>query len=241
MTVPVAADTSGSDARSAHIEFRCKEKWYDQIPHPQPASKVLPHWYRDLPFETDHGRTARACMGFLDALTMGWIIPMPFDLEVEVDRDGRWDMQSPNPEFPLFKEHRFDQLNGYDHPQVPCPLFQIMTPWTADTPEGVSCLLTPLMNRHEPRFRPFSGVVDTDGYRGALNFPSIWTEIPYSGVVEAGTPVGHVIPFRRDGLVADGLVTADESNADLPHYETGEYRNEVWAPKPQARIITEPR
>lgn len=236
------------------IEFLCHdEEVYRRAEHPKPASNELPEWYKDLPFETEspadgEGFTVRACMSFLDALSLGWIVPAPFDVHVETEAGGLGlKMESEETEdidFDPMSAHTLGQI-GRDHPEMPKPLIKFHTPWTIRTPPGVSILIIPPLNRTEERFTPFAGVVESDQYFLEANIPSKWEKLSYEGVIEAGTPLYQVIPFTRDGVATDGEIrTMDESEKErhddlfeLINSTNGEYRREYWEPKPQARVV----
>ena len=70
--------------------------------------------------------------------------------------------------------------------------------WTIETPPGWSCLFIPPINRPDQRFEIASGVVDTDQYKTLIHFPFFATVGDGVYVIEKGTPIAQVIPFRRD-------------------------------------------
>jgi len=64
----------------------CRKEFNRAISELKPANRVLPDWYTDIDFDpnpdtVDHTSTVRKCAPFLDALTMGWIIPLAADIE----------------------------------------------------------------------------------------------------------------------------------------------------------------
>lgn len=111
--------------------------------------------------------------------------------------------------------------------------------WTLRTPPGWSCLFLPPLNRHHPVFEILAGVVDTDLYCGRIHFPFVATAPDGFHVVEKGTPMVQVIPFRREEAGLKGTVraeTADEAGwRDKTHRLTnaseGWYRTDVRAPR----------
>ena len=69
------------------IEFSCPEELVDSIPHPVPAAKLMPEWYKKLPRKprpdassTDTG-TVKTCIPVLDSVTEGYIIPLWCDVK----------------------------------------------------------------------------------------------------------------------------------------------------------------
>jgi len=71
------------------IKFTCREELLDAIPHPVPAAKAMPEWFkaisRDIPNQdlTKSG-TIKRCIPVLDAVSQGYIIPLWSDLHVSV-------------------------------------------------------------------------------------------------------------------------------------------------------------
>ena len=54
------------------------------------------------------------------------------------------------------------------------------------------------LNHLEGRFKLFDGVVDTDTYYTHVNFPFIFTGGDGEYLIEKGTPLVQVIPFKRE-------------------------------------------
>lgn len=112
-----------------------------------------------------------------------------------------------------------------------------MNYWRMDTPDGVSTLITHPMNRPDPLYHTFSGVVQTDVYPNNINTPFIWMAPGESGVMKRGR-LAQVIPFHRDSLIADAhlhrLDAEDEremkaKSSWLNGHRAG-YMEEMWEP-----------
>jgi hypothetical protein len=73
-----------------------------------------------------------------------------------------------------------------------------MNPWHIETPPGYSCLIVQPLNHFEDRWQILPGVVDTDQFSLQINFPMLWTAKNFKGVIEQGTPIAQVIPFKRE-------------------------------------------
>jgi len=212
---------------------------------PQPAHKVLPDWYKQTdmrPFkDAPLNKSVRACMPFMEALTFGWIVPVPTDISITRSSDGlavKWNTE----EFKPMGSHDKQQVGGDAFPHDG-ELLKFNLPYALRTPEGVSTLYMPPLNRIETRFRPFSGVVDTDRYVNETNIPALLLDDEFEGIIEAGTPLVQVIPFERDSLVNESKtrVATDEEEEWLER--TGKavpavdayYKEEVWEPKKASR------
>ena len=72
---------------SVNIKFHLVREWEDlDIPSPFPASKGVPDWMKHLSPEAERKdyQTVKRCIPFLDAMTAGYIIPLPFDLTLAI-------------------------------------------------------------------------------------------------------------------------------------------------------------
>jgi hypothetical protein len=55
------------------------------------------------------------------------------------------------------------------------------------------------VNRDDLPFRTITGLVDADRFHdGGINFPAVWTQPEFSGVLPKGTPVAQVFAVPRD-------------------------------------------
>src|ERR687895_1643820 len=82
--------------RQPIIEFLCRPEDKGVIAEPVEARRSLPRWLRDLPgvddthlSATNNGLTVKRCMPFLDALSVGWIIPLAAPVRLEITEEGR--------------------------------------------------------------------------------------------------------------------------------------------------------
>jgi len=215
---------------SKNINFRARSKTEFQTQlKPYPAVKQLPKWFVDAkPYEKianapDDGkihfrsRTANAtykkCTPLLDSLSAGYIIPLWTDVMIEQD-DGvpaiYWKTHED-----IFKIHGQSSRNipapeGYD--QI---VYKYNNCWIPQTPKGYSCLITSPFGYKDLPFHPVSAIVDTDRSTLELVFP-MWVKSGFEGIVEKGTPLVQIIPFKRD-----------DWNSTFDYYEDGEYRNIV--------------
>lgn len=227
------------------IEFVCHSDDYDQIPDPIPAAREVPKWYEkmDRMFDEDNA-TVKECRPFFDALTMGWIIPLPTDINVTATDDGEIEFDY-DYDIQLIHPHAAGEM-GPNTPFEDSVVLQWLSPWRIRLPDGYSALLTEPMNRTEPRFSIFSGVIDYDSCFFNINSPFVWEQTPYSGTIKKGTPIAQIIPFNRDGILNDGVVRsvadddAEEIRKEMEQKEENfsRYKDEIWVPKQGARIIS---
>jgi hypothetical protein len=192
------------------IRFTCAPADLGVIAPPVPAKAWLPDWFRKLPAvdedragRSDTGLTVKRCMPFLDAMTTGWLITLPATVRLEIAEggsrvDAAWDFDRP-----LVATHGPHQVKG--HPAAPRPPMKFLNYWTIATPPGWSCLFVDPLNRPNGVVSVVAGVVDTDTYQAPIHFPFFATGEDGLHVIEKGSPLVQVIPFRRDStqLAAD--------------------------------------
>ncbi len=71
------------------IQFHATAEDLDCIPHPVPAYKKMPEWYKKLKPEISglakaEKGTVKRCVPVLEAVSQGYIIPLWADLQVQV-------------------------------------------------------------------------------------------------------------------------------------------------------------
>jgi len=226
------------------IEFRCRPEDKGIIAEPVPARTVLPGWFRRLPGidesqlqATNNGLTVKRCLPFLDALSLGWIIPLAATVRLEIKDSGRevttgWEFDRT-----MVSNHASFQVEG--NPFADRPPMKFHNYWTVRTEKGWSCLFLPLLNRPSDVVQLFSGVVDTDTYQAPVNFPFVATAADGLYTLPKGTPLVQVVPFRRDGMAAQATVRPEtEAEAQMReriHRSTlageGWYRDNARAPR----------
>jgi Family of unknown function (DUF6065) len=185
------------------LRFSCAPGDHGVIAPPVPAKAYLPDWFRRLPATdeavttaTNSGLTIKRCMPFLDAMTTGWIIPLPATVRLDISDGGKrvdagWDFDRE-----LVSFHGGHQVKGA--PPQPRPACKFHNFWTVTTPPGWSCLFVDPLNRKNGVFEVIAGIVDTDTYRAPVHFPFWATTEDGLYTLEKGTPMVQVIPFRRD-------------------------------------------
>ncbi|WP_291860172.1 DUF6065 family protein [Bradyrhizobium sp.] len=185
------------------IEFLCQPEDCGVIAEPAPAKSALPEWFRRIPpvdqsvlSATNNGLTIKRCMPFLDAMTLGFVLPIAATVRLQISEQGRkvdagWEFDRV-----MVSNHGSYQIAG--HPLADRPPMKFHNYWTIKTPPGWSCLFVAPLNRPMLPVEILAGVVDTDTYPSLINFPFIATGSDGVHVIEKGTPLVQVIPFRRD-------------------------------------------
>jgi len=173
---------------------------------PYPAAKNLPKWWKELPAYSNSDKkfmlsprpnvTVKRCVPTLDALTSGYYVPLWSDIIVE-QQDNlpliRWNsgvqvVQSWND----IHVDSFKIMDGYSR-----VFFKNLHGWTIKTPPGWSSMFVHPIAYPDLPFYSISGIVDTDVFDGEINVPFVVKD-NFEGIIEKGTPMFQVIPFKRE-------------------------------------------
>jgi hypothetical protein len=201
------------------IEFMASAENYDALPHPVPAAKAVPDWYKRLPRsrnpETSQpaskmvwsdkergfvaGATMKECIPVRDYITAGYVIPLWSALVVSMDDDGSSHFSWQGDDVLGVEGHPAYQtlatpLNWNDSERTTLKLF---SPWLFKTEPGYSCLFfSPRYG--EPNIEILPAIVDTDTQH-EVNFPFVYRprKDARDYIIERGTPIVQILPFKR--------------------------------------------
>lgn len=216
--------------KTKKIKFHSDKTQLD-ILKPIPTSKVVPDWYRKMPGVVDGIETIKKCVPVLDALTAGYIIPLPADVVWDEGRkrfitQGRFEINS---------DHYAEQIQGLPVPDEYDPQpHKWVNSWYVKTPPGYSTLFMHPLNRLDLPFYSFGGIVDTDKHPLIINFPFVFKK-GFKGIVPAGTPLVQAIPFKRDDWESEVKDTGQPYNypkiyeVDMPPFAW--YKRKWWQRK----------
>ena len=190
------------------IKFYCHPNLQGVIPEPKPAVKNFPDWFRKLAPEDPSGRdvfntpimTAKKCFPLLDAMTLGFTMPLCGDLRI-ITNDTLSEIQVHNP--PMLKVAEFHdvrQVGGRSYPGYPGNPVKFINHWIVKTKPGWSTLFISPLNHFNNDFTCLDGMVDTDRYPKEVNFPAVWHTPNFDGTITAGTPLVTAIPIKRNSF-----------------------------------------
>jgi hypothetical protein len=182
--------------------------WYNA---PQPASKYVPQWYKDIPQFMDNApklkllvgdernatnATIKRCVPFLDAMTTGYTYTLADDISV-FSNNGVLEVLSKTGST-LISSHDISQFDGLHIPdEYHKIVFKFENPWVFNPPLGYSMMFTHPVNRLDLPFVTFTGVVDVDSYDIPVQFPFLLKK-DFEGILESGTPVAQFFPVKRE-------------------------------------------
>jgi hypothetical protein len=209
---------------------------------PIPSQMVLPDWYKKINSYRDNNKkglsynsftngTIKKCMPVFDAITAGYIIPLPADVWVTIE-NGFQKFTWAN--YNLIQFHSEEQVtnhpnsNGQDMPKW-------VNPWAIKTPKGYSTMFVQPFHRQSV-FTILPGIVDTDKFNHPVNLPFVMNDTKWEGLIPQGTPIAQVIPFKRDNWKSFSGTEEDvkKSNEDfriLQNRFFDRYKNLFRTPK----------
>lgn len=232
--------------KTPEIEFLCYREDVGVIPEPYPARKLMPNWFKKLPQRVNkeqrlNNATVKRCAPFIDAMSVGWIIPLAADVEFLTNNDASGVTYYSGFHRNIVENHGMDQIHTDEapNPNYPKPPMKFLNWWAIRVPRNYSVLFVPPINRPEPRFTCFSGFVECDQYFQFINFPFVFNIPNYTGIIKGGTPLMQVIPIRRDTLIKKSRNRAfededyDDLNRSIHRKNALEsyYRDNIWSPK----------
>ena len=232
--------------RNNNIEFILyNNELPDIYEPPKPSKTSMPFWYKDAPSRINkepfrllpNGKrngTYKKCVPFMDAMTAGYTVTLPCDVFVTKDKDGKqmfqWTVDGQ-----IVSTHSKDE-----HPGFPIPeeynktIFTWIGQYIVKTPNGISCIFLHPINRNELPFKVITGIVDTDKYFAPVDTPFI-IDKSFEGILEKGTPVCQIIPFKRNTWVSFvSKIDKRKSNNWMNRYMSkmeSAYKNFVWSRK----------
>jgi hypothetical protein len=199
-------------ANQMTLVFRCPPALEHLLLRPIPAVQGLPDWFKRLPAKSFNAimgsetETVKKCPPFIDAMTYGFLIPLPIDLKVQ-NGEFSWDFEMPEG---FVSEYSHSPIGFHDPSQIAGTPFhdedrfiiKFNNFWTIETPPGYSLLCTHPINRTDLPFTTLTGLVDSDTfYDSPLNFPARWHDTEFNGVLPKGTPVAQCLPVKRESWV----------------------------------------
>ena len=209
------------------INFMAENKYcYDVAPKPYPASKAIPQWWKDAtPYlrtpdnpdgkkvivsHLNSNASFKKCQVMLDTLTAGYVIPLMADVIVSTTSgfpEINWKIKRD-----IFEVHNKQEVEApegyYDQ------MFKYLNPWIPQLPKGYSALIVPCFGYPNSPFRPLSGIIDYDKTMHPLQAP-VFVKQGFEGVVEKGTPMMQIIPFKRSDWSSEFSYLEDGELATL--------------------------
>jgi hypothetical protein len=212
------------------IRFVYRGDYANQVhDRPQPSSKTLPKWFQDMPpyevaennpegkiFMVTHGAsnaTAKKCTPMLDAMTTGYTVSLWSDVLVRQTATG--------PDLSWRVHSQVIMPHGASGQLIPAPpgyhqaVYKYVTDFRVETPSGYSIMVKPPAGYYDLPFMPLTAIIDSDKSVIDTNIP-IWIKSDFEGIVERGTPIAQIIPFKRENWEMEtDMITEEQFLMDL--------------------------
>lgn len=197
-----------------NIKFYAIDEYSENVVRPpSPSSEYIPKWWKDMdPYFGDSGLTvsngfpnltAKKCFPMLDAISIGYMLPLWADVSVRINSGMPkidWKINSQ-----VFDTHSFEMTKDVDVPDGYSYLaYKMHNKFVIKTPPGWSCLFIHPMGHTDLPFYSMPAVVDTDKHDDVIN-PVIWIKSGFEGIIEEGTPIVQIIPFKRESWKSEYL------------------------------------
>lgn len=187
-----------------NIEFEYLDEYsFEVCEKPVPGSKSLPKWFKEMgPYEGDKlavrdrisSASAKKCTPMLDGMISGYTVHLWSDVIVE------WESNTPYIDWRV--SHDVFALHGESSRDIPPPVgyhntvFKYLTWFRVKLPSGYSMIVQPPANRNPLPFMAVPAIIDS-GVSIDTNIP-VWISKDAKGVIEAGTPIAQLIPFKKE-------------------------------------------
>lgn len=224
------------------INFHISEELKDIVPHPIPAAKAVPDWYKKMPTmkrpqNAMEMETVKKCLPVRDLITAGYIIPNWHGLRLEISK-GEIQSHADNDALQHLScgasFHQIEQIKGspLEHLGDGKKILKLLSPWVVKTPRGYSTLfLAPQYRENDIEILP--AIVDTDEFYTPVNFPAIMLKQKCN--VEQGVPMVQAIPFKRESWTSSvqtwDVHRAKQQTIKLMSRITSSYTTDNWIRK----------
>lgn len=232
------------------IEFKARNKFeFDTFLKPYPATKSIPDWWKNATPYTDleHSNggkkmflidgvptaTFKKCTPMLDALGSGYIIPLFTDVHVAIrgnQVDIGWKTVSD-----VFQQHGNSSRDIEPPAGYTNEVFKYLNTWIPITPPGYSVLVTSPFGYKNLPFHAIPAIIDSD--KSLLEVvPPMWLKEGFQGVIENGTPLLQITPFKRENWKSvfsyyENHDFAVSQEVNFNSTIVGHYIKKVWSKK----------
>ena len=176
-----------------------------------PSKKIIPEWLKKIkPYEKsientngnkiivenhESNASAKKCIPMRDAITSGYTVPLWTDVAIRQVNNF--------PRITWRTSHDVFELHGSSSRDIPPPfgydpiVFKYISNLKIKTPKGYSILVLPVIGHNRQPFTAIPAIIDSDKSCIDNSFP-VWIQSEFEGIVEKGTPMVQIIPFKRD-------------------------------------------
>ena len=233
-----------------NIKFIAKNEYgWNVCEKPFPAFQAIPDWWKNLPAynssrEDNEEKTLivksgnsnagpKKCVPMLDAITSGYIIPLWADVQVLQEKETiniTWRVSEDVFQFHGGHSNMIEKPVGYSS-----QVFKFLNTWRIVTPPGYSILVTQPFGYRNTPFQAIPAIIDTDKSTTEI-LPPMWIKEDFEGIIEKGTPLVQIIPFKRDNWESEfSYMNKDQyrylEDRNFGSYIKNHYTRKVWQKK----------
>jgi hypothetical protein len=184
---------------------------YNVCEKPYPAQKSIPEWHKNMkPYLVDEenpngdkllirnshsNATAKKCLPMLDSISSGYIIPLWADVLVTKknnDAHITWRVDED-----VFALHGSSSLEIPAPPGYSSQVFKYISHLKIKTPKGYSIMINQPNGHYDLPFYALPAIIDSDKSEIDNSFP-VRIKSDFEGIIEKGTPIIQVTPFKRE-------------------------------------------
>jgi hypothetical protein len=208
-----------------------------------PSKNVIPDWYKKIPrwknntfFDMKSGinQTVKQCIPFLDSLTVGYVITLPYDVFIKND-NGQPILACTS----AVENRPTIRKNIADINLVPAGHHPIEFVWDYNVayslPKGYSAIFTHPLNRNDLPFTTVSAIIDGGLVMSPHGNAPFYIKKGFEGIIPQGTPIIQLIPYRQENWTSintKGLLKeSDEHNKKSSSLIYGWYKKTFWTRK----------
>jgi hypothetical protein len=217
------------------MDNRIEFIYHNELPYkmgvfPQPAKIFLPQWYKNMtPYYISDinpegkkiivenqvsNATAKKCTPMLDSIISGYIVPLWCDVQIKQIKNE--DTKQWFPRISWRINSSVFSLHGPSSQEIPAPfgyspiVFKFITWFRIKTPNGYSIMINSPAGHYQLPFYAVPAIIDSDKSVIDNNFPC-WIQEGFEGIVEKGTPMAQVTPFKRLNWKSEfSLISSEE-------------------------------
>ena len=182
-----------------NIKFFTTEDLFSAIPHPEPAKKFLPDWYKKMSAKIPEeiilekpNKNMKMCFGITDAFSYGYIIPSFCDFNLHWENENL--KIETNWEDNFISSFSSFQYKEYDFPEDHVrSMIKITLPWRIETSINTSIFVC------KPKWRNlnyeiYEGIVDSDKYVNHIHLIMSFGKKD-KVIIKRGDPLVQIIPL----------------------------------------------
>lgn len=208
------------------------------------SKNYVPEWFKsikpynksNLIFDKKNNsviKNVKSCIPFFDTLISGYTIELWCDVFFDtqgLEKTIKWAGDVAPLQRREAEVTSVPTPHGYDNIMH----YMWRLPYAMKTPPGYSLFFSHPFNRYELPFLTSTGIVDAEKIMHGGQVP-FFLKTGFSGLVEKGTPILQVLPFKRENWKAEKDLNMQQEDKDERARSNnvfyGNYKNNKWFKK----------